>query len=267
MDTITKHPVLVPAAFDLTGRTAIVVGGYGAIGSAVSEALARFGAQTYIAGRDAAKAERIALELRSSGFSARAAAFDATDPGAIDTAIAGIAADVGHVDLLVNCLGRQREQPLLDVTEDAFDELYSVNLKAAMFLGQRVARLQRDAGRGGCHVHLLTLRSHLGLLDRGYAAFCASKGGLGVLIKQHAAELGRLGIRVNGVAPGAVHTFKNHKAVSDPKQLAGMTGRIPLQRLAEPGDVAGAVLFLCSSAASFITGQILVVDGGLSSCQ
>lgn len=267
MDAITKHPVLVPAAFDLTGRTAIVVGGYGAIGRGVSEALARFGAQTFVAGRDAAKAEQMALELRSLGLSATAEAFDATDRDAIDSAVARIAAEAGHIDLLVNCLGRQREQALLEVTEDAFDELYAINLKAAMFLGQRVAQLQRDTGRGGCHVHLLSLRSQLGLFDRGYTAFCASKGGLGVLIKQHAAELGRLNIRVNGVAPGAVHTFKNHKAVSDPKQFAAMTGRIPLQRLAEPADVAGAILFLCSSAASFITGQILVVDGGLSSCQ
>jgi NAD(P)-dependent dehydrogenase (short-subunit alcohol dehydrogenase family) len=267
MSSAVRCSALAPAHFDLSGQTALVVGGYGAIGWTISEALARFGADTFLAGRNAARAEEAAAEFRAQGLKATAEVFDARDLGALDTALSRIMAKTNRIDLLINCLGHQREQSLLEVSEDAFDEVYSTNLKAAMFLGQRVARQQRISGsKGGSHVHLLSLRSQSGLLDRGYSSFCASKGGLGVLIKQHAAELGALGIRVNGVAPGAVHTRKNHQAVSDPGQFAKMTDRIPLKRLAEPADVAAAVLFLCSAAASFITGHILVVDGGLSSC-
>ena len=129
----------------------------------------------------------------------------------------------GGLDILVNCVGIQREEPLLEVTEDAYDEVYRVNLKAAMFLAQAAARMQIARNRGGRQVHLLSVRAQLGLRDRGYSAYCSSKGGLVMLVKQHAMELARHGITVNGVAPTVVRTEMARHWLDNPltaKQIA-----------------------------------------------
>jgi NAD(P)-dependent dehydrogenase (short-subunit alcohol dehydrogenase family) len=156
---------------------------------------------------------------------------------------------------------------LLEVTEDAFDEILDVNLKAAMFLGQAVAKAQIAAGRGGRHVHQLSVRAQLALRGRGHAAYCSSKGGLALLVKQHAMELAPHGIHVNGVAPTVVRTPLAGRWLTDPEIYAKLIERIPLGRIAEVDDVVGPTLFLCGSASAFITGQILYVDGGITASQ
>jgi NAD(P)-dependent dehydrogenase (short-subunit alcohol dehydrogenase family) len=170
-------------------------------------------------------------------------------------------------DLLVNSLGVQNEQPLLEVTEEAFDEIVDVNLKAAMFLGQAVARLQVARGRGGRHVHQLSVRAMLGLRGRGHSAYCASNGGLALLVKQHATELAPHGITVNGVAPTVVRTPLAGRWLTDPDIHRQLIDRIPLGRIAEVEDVVGPTLFFLSDAAAFVTGQILYVDGGVTATQ
>src|SRR5437763_8751627 len=119
----------------------------------------------------------------------------------------------------------------MEVTEEAFDEVYAVNLKAAMFLGQAVARHQVRAGRGGRHVHLLSVRSQLGLRGRGYSAYTSTKGGLGLLVKQHAAELASHGITVNGVAPTFVRTEMARDYLEDDAFRTALENRIPLGRV------------------------------------
>lgn len=251
---------------DLTGCTALIVGGYGALGSAIATALARSGCHAVIAGRRAHLAQSLAARITDSGGRASAAEIDVRDVPAIRRVVADVDARCDGIDFLVNCLGAQREQALLEVTEDAFDFVVGTQLKAAMFLAQAVASHQ-IARRRGRHIHLLSLRSILGYRDRGYSAFASAKGGLAALVRQHAAELGPSGIRVNGVAPGLVSTAKNAAQTGDPPTLQRWVQPIPLGRLALPEDVAQAVMFLCSSGADYITGQTLYLDGGLTCCR
>jgi gluconate 5-dehydrogenase len=239
----------------LKGKIAFVPGGYGGIGTAVCRALARAGARVIVAGRELAKAAALARRIKG-----RPIRLDVRHPASIDEALKGIP----RIDLFVNCAGISREQRLEDVTEEAWDEVLGTNLKASMFLAQAVARRQR---RGGRQVHLLSVRAQLGLRGRGYSTYCASKGGLVMLVRQHAAELGPRGICVNGVAPTVVRTEMGAHWLKNPKTRAWLKERIPLGRVAEPDDVAAAVLFFCSPASAYVTGQILYVDGGLTATQ
>jgi gluconate 5-dehydrogenase len=239
----------------LKGKVAFVPGGYGGIGAPVCEALARAGAKVIVAGRDPAKADSLARKIGG-----RALAIDVREIPSIEKALRAIR----RIDILVNCVGLQREQKLEEVTEEAFDAVLGTNLKAAMFLAQAVAKRQK---RGGKQVHLLSVRAQLGLRGRGYSAYCAAKGGLAMLVKQHASELGARGICVNGVAPTVVRTEMGAHWLRNPKTRAWLKARIPLGRVAEPEDVVGAVLFFCSRASDFVTGQILYVDGGITASQ
>jgi len=249
------------------GQVALVAGGYGSIGAAIALALAERGATVVVAGRDEAKASTLADALVAEGGKASAIGLDARSTKSIRAAVETAAERHGGLDIVVNSLGAQREQPLLDVTEDAYDEILDVNLKAAMFLGQAAARVQIAAGRGGRHVHQLSVRAQLGLRGRGHSAYCSSKGGLALLVKQHAMELAPHGINVNGVAPTVVRTPLAGRWLTDPEIYAKLIERIPLGRIAEVDDVVGPTLFLCGAGSSFMTGQVLFVDGGITASQ
>jgi gluconate 5-dehydrogenase len=218
-----------------------------------------------VAGRDRQKAEAAARLLQQHG-AATAAVFDMRDVASIRIAVEAAAKLYGGIDFLVNCAGTQQIEPLTEVSEEAYDRILGVNLKGAMFLAQAVARAQIAAGRGGRHVHVLSVRAMLGMRDRGYSSYCSSKGGLALLVRQHAVELARHGINVNGVAPTVVRT-RMASDWSDPELHRKLLERIPLGRIAEVEDVSGAVLFFLGSASSFVTGQILYVDGGITATQ
>ena len=259
------------ALFGLQGRVAFVPGGYGGIGAAIAQALAQAGARVAIAGRSADKATAFAAQLREAGHEAFGLAMDAHSTADIRSAVDQVAAHFGALDLLVNCVGIQREERLAEVTEGAFDEVVQVNLKAAMFLSQAAARHQVagvDAGRApGRQVHVLSVRAQLGMRDRGYSAYCATKGALVMLIKQHAVELSAQGITVNGVAPTVVRGEMGSHWLTNPVTRDAILQRIPLGRVAEPSDITAATLFFCGPGAAFVTGQILTIDGGLTATQ
>lgn len=254
--------------FSLAGRVALIPGGYGDIGAAVARRFSAAGASVAIAGRDGARAERLAAELEGPALGL---AMDVADVAQIRAGVQRVAAHFGHLDILVNCVGIQREQRIDEVSEEAFDALLNTNLRGAMFLAQAAARQQVaavQAGRPpGQQVHVLSVRAQLGMRDRGYSAYCATKGALVMLVKQHAVELCSHGITVNGVAPTVVRGDMGAHWLADPAVRDRLLQRIPLGRVAEPQDVAGPVQFFCSPAAAFVTGQILYVDGGLTATQ
>jgi gluconate 5-dehydrogenase len=257
--------------FDLHGKAACVTGGYGGLGEAIAWGLALRGARVAVAGRDAGKARTLAEALAAAGHEAFAAAMDVRDVNDIRGGVDAVAERFGGIDILVNCVGVQREQALLDVTEQAYDEVIAINLKAAMFQAQAVARHQVRAAaagrRGARQVHLLSVRSQLGLRGRGYSAYCSAKGGLAMLVRQHALELAPHGITVNGVAPTVVRTEMARHWLDNPATRAQITDRIPLGRVGDPRDVVGPTLFLCSPASDFVTGQVVYVDGGITASQ
>lgn len=253
--------------FDLSGQVAYVPGGYGGIGEALAWGLAQQGAEVAISGRDRKKAEGLAADIRRAGHQAIGLAMDAGSVASIRRSVDAVAKKLGGVDILVNCVGIQIEQPLLEVAEKDFDRVYRINLKSAMFLAQAVARHQIAAKRGGRQLHLLSVRSQLGLRNRGYSAYCATKGGMVMLIKQHAMELAPHGITVNGVAPTFVYTEMIRHVMENPTFRKGLLARIPLGRIADPKDIVAPVLFFASPGADFTTGQILYVDGGITASQ
>jgi gluconate 5-dehydrogenase len=254
-------------AWRLEGQVAFVAGGYGGLGTAICHGLAAAGATPVVAGRDAGKAEALASSLRAAGHAAASIAFDATDVEATRAAVDAAAERHGRIDLLVNCVGIQREETLLGVSEAAFDAVVAANLKSAMFVAQACARHQIAGGRGGAQVHLLSVRSQLGLRGRGYSAYCASKGALVMLVRQHAVELAPHGVRVNGVAPTVIDTELARHWIANETTHRQILERVPLGRIGQPADVVGPVLFFCSPAAAFVTGQVLYVDGGVTACQ
>jgi NAD(P)-dependent dehydrogenase (short-subunit alcohol dehydrogenase family) len=250
--------------FRLDGKVALVTGGYGGIGEAVSRGLAEVGAKVAIAGHNREKATALAAAL---GHGAFAAAFDVSSVADIERMVDEVAGHFGRLDILVNCVGLNREEKAGEVTEQQFDYVLDVNLKGAMFQAQAAARHMIRQGTGGKQVHIGSVRTLLGLRGRGYAAYCAAKGGLAILCKQLAAEWAPSQINVNVVAPTFVRTQQVAHMLSDPNFYNALVARIPLGRIAEPADVRNAVLFFVSPASDFITGQTLYLDGGITATQ
>ena len=248
-------------AFRVDGKVALITGGYGGIGEAVSRTLVANGAKVAVAGHNAEKATACASSLGPDTY---AACFDVTSVPDTERMVADVAAHFGRIDILVNCVGLNREEKAGEVTEDRFDHVLDVNLKGALFQAQAAARHMKH---GGKQVHLGSVRSMLGLRGRGYAAYCAAKGGLSIMCRQLAAEWAPEKINVNVVAPTFVRTQQVAAMLSDPTFYAALVARIPLGRIAEPEDVANAVLFFVSPASDFITGQTLYLDGGITTTQ
>jgi gluconate 5-dehydrogenase len=248
----------------LDGKVALVTGGYGGIGESVSRSLIAAGARVGVAGHNAEKAAAFAARLGSDAY---AAAFNTTSVADTQRMTDEVAAHFGRLDILVNCVGLNREQKAEDFTEEQFDYVYNVNLKGAMFQAQAAARHMIRQGEGGKQVHIGSVRTLLGLRGRGYAAYCATKGGLGILCKQLAAEWAPHRINVNVVAPTFVRTDLVAHMLADASFYNALISRIPLGRIAEPEDVANAVLFFVSGASDFVTGQTLYLDGGITATQ
>lgn len=267
MSNLTQGNELLNQLFRLDGKVVVVSGGYGGIGEAVSRGLAQVGAKVAVAGHNADKAHKLANQLKSEGLDAFAVQFDAASVSEIGAMVNTVANHYGSIDILVNCVGLNREEKAEDITEEMFDFVYTANLKSAMFLSQAAARHMIKQGTGGKHVHLGSVRTKLALRGRGYAAYCAAKGGLAILCKQLAAEWAPHGINVNVVAPTFVRTEQVAEMLSDEEFYAELTKRIPLARIAEPDEVMQSVLYFVSNASNFVTGQVLYLDGGITATQ
>ncbi len=253
--------------FSLEGKVALVTGGYGGIGQAISCGLAASGAKVAISGHNLEKAKAYAGSLNSRGFEAYGCGFDVVSVGEIQPMVDEVVGRFGRLDILVNTVGLNREEKATELTEQAFDYVLDVNLKGAMFQAQAAARQMIKQGTGGKQVHLGSVRTQLALRGRGYAAYCSAKGGLGILCKQLAAEWAPSKINVNVVAPTFVETEQVAKMLSDRSFYESIINRIPLGRIGTPQDVMGTVLFLVSPASDFVTGQTIYVDGGITATQ
>jgi NAD(P)-dependent dehydrogenase (short-subunit alcohol dehydrogenase family) len=253
--------------FRLDGKVALVTGGYGGIGEAVCRGLAAMGAKVAVAGHNTAKAAALVQTLQGEGFEAYAAAFDALSVAETERMVDNVAGHFGRLDILVNTVGGQREEKAGQATEENFDFVVDVNLKAMMFQAQAAARHMIRQGSGGKQIHFGSVRGRLALRGRGFAAYCAAKGGMETLCKQLAAEWAQHKINVNVLAPTFVRTQQVARWLDDPNFYQNLISRIPMGRVGEVSDVVGPVLFFVSPASDFITGQTLYLDGGVTATQ
>lgn len=251
--------------YRLEGKVALVAGGAGGIGSAICEGLAAFGAFVVVAGRTEAKAKKLAAEIVAAGGRAEGAALDITDITRTRQFVRETGERYGNIAILVNCVGGHKEAPAEEYAEEDWDRIVDLNLKAAFFLSQAVAQVQIPNG-GGKHIHITSVRSLLGI-RRGYIAYCSSKGGMNLMIKQLATEWARYHITVNGIAPTFTRTELVKAYLDDPSFYGPLVARIPLGRICEPMDLAALAIYLAAPASDFITGQVIFADGGLTATQ
>jgi 2-deoxy-D-gluconate 3-dehydrogenase len=247
--------------FDLQGKAAIVTGGAMGIGAAIAERLAEAGAAVLIADVNEEAARRAATRIGETGGQAVAFRADMSQVGDIQAMVAAAVERFGRLDVLVNNAGIFPFTPALEMTEEQWDRVLDVNLKGAFFAAQAAARAMTAGGR------IVNIASIDGLHPTGYLAhYDASKGGMVMLTRSLALELGPRGIAVNAIAPGSINTpgAATTAALSGNSAIAmeGFLKRIPLGRVGEPDDIAKVALFLASGAADYITGELIVVDGG-----
>jgi gluconate 5-dehydrogenase len=252
--------------FRFEGKVAVIAGGCGGIGSVISHGLAQLGASVVIADHREEQACECAENLYNQGSEAHAVAFEITEPESITAMVAETVQLFKKVDILVNCVGMHIEKPAEDYSLEDWDLVNNVNLRGAFLLSREVGKQMIRQGAGGKHIHISSVRSALGI-RRGYISYCTTKGGMNMLVKQLATEWAKFNITVNAVAPTFIRTDLVKHYLEDKDFYSALVSRIPLGRVGEPIDVAGATLFLASPAADFITGQVLFVDGGVTSSQ
>ncbi|MFC9648310.1 MULTISPECIES: SDR family oxidoreductase [unclassified Streptomyces] len=253
-----SHPL-----FDITGRTALVTGSSRGIGKALAKGLLEAGCTVVLNGRNITALQATATELAASfGNRVRTAAFDVTDPAAVSAAIARIEEETGPIDILVNNTGVQQRASILEFTDDDWHRLLDTNLTSAFLVGREVARRMAPR-RHGKIINICSLQSEV--VRPGIAAYSATKGGLKMLTKGMCADLGPLGIQVNGIGPGYFATELTSALVADEEFSAWVRARTPAGRWGAVEDLVGALVFLSSPASDFVNGQVLYVDGGMLS--
>jgi glucose 1-dehydrogenase len=244
------------------GKVAIVTGAGSGIGQTIAARLGAEGAKVivdYVG--DGEGARQTARAIEAAGSQAQIVEDDVTSIAADRNLVEEAWSRFGSADILVNNAGMEKKSAFWDTTEADYDKVLAVNLRGPFFLSQAFVRRLRDAKKPGRIVNISSV--HEDMVFPGFATYCCSKGGLRMLMRNLAVELGPLGITVNNVAPGAIDTPINKALLENKPMLNALLANIPLGRLGTPEDVAGLVAFLASDEASYITGSTFVVDGGL----
>jgi gluconate 5-dehydrogenase len=258
--------------FSLAGRVALVPGGAGGIGRRVCVAFARLGAKVALVSRSsdhAADAREAILKDAKDASDVLAISGDVTQPEDAEAAVKQTVKAFGSLDILVNAVGGGAGgalYPAEGYPASEWDRIVDLNLKSALFPSQAAARAMIEAGRGGRILNISSVRGQLGI-DAGYSAYVAAKGALNALTRQHATEWAKHAITVNAISPTFVRTPQVESLLADETFRLNLIRRIPLGRIAEVDDLIGAVIFFCSEAGSFVTGQVLTLDGGLTATQ
>ena len=250
-----------PVHFHLEGRVAIVTGASQGIGAACAERLSHDGAAVALWDVDDARGAALTRQLAAQGRRVFYAHCNVADRAQIEAALAATQAALGPVDALVSNAGIFKAADFLDITEADWDAVIDVNLKGAFLVGQAVARAMVASGRRGAIVNMSSVNGIMAIPS--IASYNASKGGVNQLTRVMALALVEHGIRVNAVAPGTIATELAHKAVlGSDEAKARILSRTPMKRLGEPAEIADVCAYLISSASSYMTGEIVYVDGG-----
>ncbi len=255
--------------FSLDGRVALVMGGGGAIGSAIAEAFAGAGAQVAVSGRSKDRLDAAVDRIAATGSTGVAIVGDATSEADCERAVAETVAQLGDLHIVVNAVGGgagNALHPAQEYPRDAWDWIMELNLRSTVIPTQAAVRHMLAAGHGGAVLNLSSVRANLGI-NAGYSAYVAAKGAISSLTRQWATEWAKHGIRVNAIMPTFVDTPQVASLIADPAFKQGIVNRIPIGRIGELRDIVGPAIFLCSNAASFVTGQVLGIDGGLTATQ
>ncbi len=245
--------------YDLNGKAAVVTGGGRGIGRAIALGLADCGARLVLASRNLEELEQVAGEIKENGGEAVSVATDLMIGEQISALVETARKAYGGVDILVNNAARSFMRPLMELREDGWDKIFGVNCKAAFLLSREVAKIMAEQG-GGRIVNITTVGAVRG--GAGMGVYHASKAALTMLTKCMAVEWAPFNINVNAVGPGLTKTAFSQPIWGNPEVEQMVAARIPKGRLAEPEEVVGAVLFLCSEESGYITGESIYVDGG-----
>lgn len=244
------------------GKVAIVTGAGSGIGQGIAKRLGCEGAKVivdYVGNPEGAKETEAAIE--ETGGQGKIVLADVTRINDVECLVDTAWQQFGSADILVNNAGMEKKSEFWDTPESEYDQILAVNLRGPFFLTQAFVRRLRDAKKPGRVINISSV--HEDMAFPGFATYCCSKGGLRMLMRDLAVELGPLGITINNVAPGAIVTPINKSLLDDKPKLNALLANIPLGRLGTPEDVAGLVAFLASEDAAYVTGSTFVIDGGL----